>query len=182
MTTMLAPERVLLAAERNRAERRLNIVRVMVLLLLAVAAAAYSHALSFRLNVVNVLVLGPMLTWTVVQHLVFLKRDPLPSWLPIVNPVADIVAVTVTMGGYGLEAMPQLALKSPMVLAYCVVLAARPIVSSTWKAAIVAVLVVVAYGALSFFFVSSGAVVVTDPVTASAGAGVSFLEEGVKRA
>jgi len=176
----LAPERALLASERSRAERRLNIVRVIVLLLLAIAAAAYSHSLSFRLNVVNVLVLGPMLTWTVVQHLVFLRRDPLPSWLPIVNPIADIVAVTVTMGGYGLEAMPQLALKSPMVLAYCVVLAARPIVSSTWKAAIVAVLVVVAYGALSCFFVASGAVVLTDPVAASSGAGVSLLDEGVK--
>ncbi|MGI8766253.1 MAG: sensor histidine kinase [Gemmatimonadaceae bacterium] len=176
----IAPEHDLLAMEKDRAERRLNAVRAIVVLLLSLAAAAYAPALSVQLNVVNVVVLGPMLSWTVVQYALFYRRKALPSWLAIVNPLADIAAVTVTMGGYGLEAVPPLALKSPVVLAYCVILAARPIASSVRKTAIIAVLVVLAYAALDAFFLTSTNVVISDPLAASTGAAISLLDESAK--
>ncbi len=53
----------LLAAERDRAERLLNLVRLIVLLLLAVSALIYSPSLTPSLDRVNVVVLVPTLAW-----------------------------------------------------------------------------------------------------------------------
>jgi signal transduction histidine kinase len=169
-----------LALERDRAERHLNAVRAIVLLALGVAVAFYAPSLSLQLNTVNALVLVPMLSWTAFQYLAFYRRERLPAWLAVVNPVADISAVAVTIAGYGIAAGAPLALKSPMVLAFLVILAGRPIASSVRNAAIVAGLVVVAYIILDIFFIVRQAVVFGDPVTASHSPAISLLDEGTK--
>lgn len=180
MSTSATIESAVLAAERDRAERRLNAVRAIVLVLLALAAAAYAPELSFRLNVVNAIVLAPMLAWTAAQFLVFYRAPTLPQWVAIVNPVADVTAVSVAIAGYGLEAAPSLALKSPMVLAYLVILAARPTASSVRKTAVVSILAVLEYALLDIFFIRTHDVALLDPVAASLGSGVSLLDEGAK--
>jgi sensor histidine kinase YesM len=84
------------------------------------------------------------------------------------------------MGGYGFVAGAALALKSPMVLAYLVILAGRPIASSVRNAAIAAGLVVCAYVSLDLFFWFRQAVTLLDPVSASQSSGISLLDEGTK--
>jgi signal transduction histidine kinase len=180
MSTSASIESAVLAAERDRAERRLIAVRAIVLVLLALAAGAYAPELSFRLNVVNAIVLAPMLAWTAIQFLVFYRAAALPQWVAIVNPIADVTAVSVAIAGYGLEAAPSLALKSPMVLGYLVILAARPTASSVRKTAVVSILAVVEYALIDAFFITTHNVALLDPVAASLGAGISLLDEGAK--
>jgi two-component sensor histidine kinase len=171
----------LLELHRARAERMLNGVRALVLLLLLMAALAYAPTLPHALNLLNVFVLALTLAWTFAQWVLFSRSELLPGWLSVVNPVVDITAVTVLMGGYGLTQSASLALRSPLLLAYAAILASRPITSSTRKAAAMAVLVVVEYGALVAFLVVSGRTAgVVDPIGASAGAGISPLDEGAK--
>jgi signal transduction histidine kinase len=169
----------LLDARRDQAERTLGAVRVLVLLLLAFAALAYAPSLTPALNRVNVLVLAPMLCWAVAQFALFRRAGALPAWLMVANPLVDISAVTIIIGGYGLAQSGVLAAKAPMFFAYFVILAARPMTSSTRIAAATAVLAVVEYGALLAWFVDSGRLpVVGTPVAASAAPGVSLLDEG----
>jgi two-component sensor histidine kinase len=178
---MDATTRRLLAEQRERAERRLNGVRAVVLLLLATAALAYAPSLTPALNRVNVLVLTPTLCWTVGQYLLLYRRGPLPSWLATVNPVVDITAVTAIIGGYGHAQSPVLALKTPIFLAYLVILAGRPVASSTRKAAMVAALAVAQYAALVGFFWATGRLpLAPSPVAASTSATISPLDEGAK--
>lgn len=173
--------RPLLEQHRARAERLLNGVRALVLLLLATAALAYAPALPRALNVLNVLVLAPTLAWTFAQWVLFYREDRLPGWLAVVNPVVDITAVTVIIGGYGLTQSAALALRSPIFLAYLAILASRPITSSTRKAAAAVALVVAEYGALLAFFIATGRVtIIASPIAASAGPGISPLDEGAK--
>ena len=168
--------------ERDRAERKVNIVRGVVLVLLAIAAAAYASVLPRSLNIVNAALLTPMLVWTIGQARLFSGRSMLPSWLSVVNPVVDVVAVTATMAAYGIVATPSLGLKSPMVLAYFAILAARPILSSARRAAIVAMFILVAYASLDFLFLVIYGVAIGDPVSASGTASVALLDEGAKLA
>ncbi len=175
------PASELLRAERDRAERRLNAVRAVVLLLLAIGAMAYAPTLTPGLNRVNVLVLAPTLSWTLFQYLAFYGRPALPIWLSLVNPLADITAVTVIIGGYALADSPTLALKTPIFLMYFVILAARPIASSATKTAFVAALAVIEYAALIGLFVSAGQLsLILSPVAASSAPAISFLDEGAK--
>lgn len=178
--TLSLPERTLLQEERDRAERRLNAVRAMVLMLLAVFAVAYAPTLSPQLNRDNVVILTPMLCWTAAQYLFLYRRPRLPSWLSVINPVVDITGVTLIMWGYGLASSASLAVKSPMILAYFAILAARPIASSVQKAAFVAVLASAEYGSLVAFFVLTGRIPIATPVTASMGPATSLLDEMVK--
>jgi len=166
--------------ERDRAERKVNLVRGLVLVVLAVAAAAYAPVLPSRLNAVNAGLLVPLLAWTVGQAAVYYRRPVLPSWLSIVNPIVDVVAVTATMAGYGLQATPTLALKSPMVLAYFAILAARPMLSSARRAAIISLSIVAAYASLDYFFIVILGAVIGDPVLASGSDSISLLDEGAK--
>lgn len=168
----------LLREARDRAERQSNALRGCVLVVLAIAAAAYAPALPARVTLVNVVVLAPMMAWTVAQYLLFYRRDRLPEWLSVANPLADVAAITTTMAGYGLAASPALALKSPLIIAYLAVLAARPITSSVRRAALIAATVVLAYVALDLLLV--GRATHTDPVRASVSAGISLLDEAVK--
>jgi hypothetical protein len=175
------PARQLLALQREGAERQLNALRAAVLLLLGVAALIYAPSLTPALNRANVLVLGPSLLWTVAQYAILYRRERLPGWLAIANPLVDVTGVTVVMAAYGLEQSPRLGLASPIFLIYFVILAARPIASSTLKAAAVAVVTVVAYGLLLAFFISTGSVgVVVSPVSALGEEAISALDEGAK--
>ena len=170
-----------LAELRDRAERQLNAVRAAVLTLLAVAALAYAPALTPALRLVNVSILVPTLAWTLGQYLRWYQRPRLPSWLTIANPIVDITAVTASMAGYGLTQSAGLALKSPIFLAYFVILAARPVTSSTRRAGAVAALTVAEYGGLLAFLVLTHQVALTaSPLAAAEGTGVSPLDEGAK--
>src|ERR687895_819700 len=155
--------RHLLEVQRERAERLLNGVRAGVLGVLAAAALAYAPSLTPALNRVNVLVLAPTLAWTVGQYLIFYRRERLPEWLSITNPLVDITAVSAIILGYALAQSAALALKTPIFLSYLVILAARPIASSTARAALVAALAVTPYAFLVQFFVGSGRIVTTSP-------------------
>ena len=173
--------RPLLERHRARAERLLNGLRALVLLLLAAAAFAYAPKLPIELTWMNVLVLAPTLTWTFAQWALFYRSESLPGWLSVVNPVVDITAVTVIIAEYGITQSAELALGSPILLAYFAILAARPITSSTRRAAAAATLVVLEYGSLLAFFVATGRVeIVASPIAASLGPGISLLDEGAK--
>jgi two-component sensor histidine kinase len=170
-----------LDSERDRAERMLNRVRILVLLLLATAALAYAPSLTASLNRVNIAVLVPMLAWTTLQSRLFYRSARLPDWLSVVNPIADIMAVTSILGGYAVAQSASLALKTPIFLAYFVVLAALPIAASTRKAAFVSALALVGYGTLVLWFIAAGRLrMILNPVAASAAPGVSPLDEGAK--
>ena len=73
----IAPD--LLLAWRDRAERQLNLLRAIVLALLAAAAVAYGPSLTPALNRTNVFVLLPALVWTAAQYLLFYRRPVLPA-------------------------------------------------------------------------------------------------------
>ncbi|MBP9105891.1 MAG: hypothetical protein KBF56_03910, partial [Gemmatimonadaceae bacterium] len=146
----------MLAVERDRAERALNGVRIVVLLLLGGAALLYAPLLTPALNRTNVAILVPTLAWAVVQVPLFHRRRRLPAWLSIANPILDITAVSCIIGGYALASTPMLALKTPIITAYFIILAALPVASSTRKAAIVSALAVVEYAALVVGFAVSG--------------------------
>src|SRR4051794_21432288 len=102
--------RPLLEWHRARAERLLNGVRAMVLLLLSAAAFAYAPTLPLQLTWVNVIVLAVTLTWTFAQWAIFYRRERLPGWLTLVNPAVDITAITVVMAEYGISQTAKLAL------------------------------------------------------------------------
>jgi sensor histidine kinase YesM len=175
-----AEQSSVLEQERDRAERKVNLVRGLVLVVLGIAAAAYAPVLPRRLNAVNAFVLIPMLLWTICQASLWYQRLMLPPWLSVVNPVVDVLAVTATMIGYGVEADPSLALKSPMVLAYFAILAARPILSSARRAAMISALIVVSYASLDLFILTTTGVTLGDPLTASGSASVALLDEAAK--
>ncbi|HEX4933801.1 MAG TPA: hypothetical protein VFV33_11515, partial [Gemmatimonadaceae bacterium] len=176
----VAPSEVL-AVERDRAERALNVVRILVLILLAVAALLYAPSLTPALNRTNVVILLPTLAWAIVQIPLFHRRRRLPPWLGVINPVLDITAVSCIIGGYALASTPMLALKTPIITAYFVILAALPVASSVRKAAIVSALAVAEYAALVVGFALSGDLsLVASPVLALGSDGVSPLDEGAR--
>ena len=167
--------------QRERAERLLNVVRIGVLVLLAGAAVVYAPFIPARVRLVNWLVLGPILVWTVLQFGLGSRDGRAPAWLTLANPLVDITAVTAILAGYGITQSGALALKSPIFLAYFAILAARPITSSTRKAALAAALVVVEYGALVVYLMTGGRTpIAPDPVTASFSPGVAVLDEGAR--
>ena len=171
----------LLDIERDRAERLLNAVRLIVLVLLGGAALAYAPALPPTLNKVNVAVLIPTLAWTLVQYRLLYDRPMLPGWLSLLNPIVDISAVTAVLGAYGFAYAPELALKTPMFAVYFFILAALPVASSTRKAAAVASLAVIEYASLiAIFYLSGRLSTVVSPVQAAAFPAISPLDEGAK--
>src|SRR3954462_9063627 len=181
LTAPVDSARVVLDRQRDRAERMLNRARLIVLVLLGIAALVYAPSLTLALNRVNVSVLVPMLAWTLVQGQLFYRRPRLPAWLGGANPVADTAAVTAIIGGYAFAQSATLALKTPIFLMYFVILAALPIAASTRKAAAVTCMAFGCYGALVALFIASGRLPpVLNPVTASQAASVSLLDEGAK--
>jgi two-component sensor histidine kinase len=181
LTAPIDSARFVLDRERDLAERMLNRARLIVLVLLGVAAMVYAPSLTPALNRVNVSVLLPILGWTLLQNQLFYGRPRLPAWLGVANPIADIAAVTAIIGGYAFAQSATLALKTPIFLMYFVILAALPIAASTRKAAAVACMALGCYGALVAFFIASGRLpTVLNPVAASEAARVSPLDEGAK--
>ena len=175
------PARQLLRSQRDRAERHLNGVRAVVLLLLGLAAMFYAPELTPALNRVNVLVLVPTLSWTLLQYLLFYREQTLPAWLSLVNPLVDITAVTVIIGGYATAQSATLALKTPIFLVYFVIFAARPIASSATKTALVASLAVIEYASLLALLIGvAGMELIRSPVAASGAPAISILDEGSK--
>lgn len=171
----------LLTRQRDDAERLLNAVRLAVLLLLATAALAYAPSLTKPLNIVNVLVLAPALLWSIGQYALFYRRPLLPRWLAIANPVCDVTGVTIILGGYALAGSAPLALRTPIFLAYFVILAGRPIASSVRTTRTVAALTVVQYASLLGVLVAMGRLpTVRSPVDAVSAFAVSPLDEGAK--
>lgn len=170
-----------LETERDRAERFLNRVRIVVLVALAIAAVVYAPSLSPALNRVNLIAATVPLAWALLQVPLFFRRTRLPTWLRLANPVVDLTAVTMILGGYGLAATPGLALQTPILAAYFVILAALPVASSTRKALFVSVLVLVEYGALIAWFATQDRLhLVMDPVQAGDVGGVSPLDLGAR--
>ena len=181
LTAPVYSARVVLDRQRDRAERMLNRARLIVLVLLGIAALIYAPNLTRALNWVNVSVLVPILAWTILQGELFYRRPKLPVWIGVANPVADIAGVTAIIGGYAFAHSATLALKTPIFLMYFVILAALPIAASTRKAAAVACMAFGCYGALVVFFLVTGRLsTVLNPVTASQAGGVSPLDEGAK--
>jgi len=169
-TTRRATNLHLLDSRRDRAERLLNGVRVGVLLLLVTAALAYAPNLTPTLNRMNVIVLATMLVWTIGQYVVFYRRPMLPAWLGWASPAADITAVTVILASYAIAHSAALSLRTPILLAYFVILAALPVAATRRIAAAVAVLAVVEYASLLGFLIAGGHVAfVLSPMAAFAG-------------
>ena len=172
--------RALLDERRDAAERLLNRVRIVVLLLLVVAALGYAPTLSAALDRANAVVLLPTLAWALGQQWWLGRRERLPGWIAIVNPIIDCCAVSAIIISYGLAESASLALKSPIALTYFLVLAARPLASSVRKTVVVAAFVAVQYALLVAFFVLVAGAPLTKPLGAATGAGISLLDEGAK--
>jgi len=170
-----------LRLRRDRAERILNGLRAGVLFLLIAAALAYAPSLSGALNRTNVLVLTPLLAWTLAQYLAWYKRPMLPDWLSVANATLDVTAVTAIIGGYAVAESGVLALRSPIFLMYFVVLAARPLASSVKRAGIVATLAVVEYLAVVIWLFATNRIEpIMNPMAAILQAKVSPLDEAAK--
>ena len=170
-----------LRLRRDRAERILNGVRAAVLFLLAAAALMYAPHLPSALNLVNVLVLGPTLAWTVGQYFVWYRKSELPDWLSAVNPIVDVTAVTAIIGGYALAQSGVLALRSPIFVMYFVVLAGRPVASSVRKAAFVSALAVAEYAVLLAWLWGANRIpLLVDPIGAVELARITPLDEAAK--
>ena len=175
-----SPTTELLEAEHAGAERLVNGVRAVALLLLAGAALVYARHLTRPLTIVNAGVLAPMLLWTLLQHVRY-RRRPLPAGLSTVNALVDILAVTALLFGYGLVGQPELAVKSPIWVAYFVILAARPFTTSARNAALTAVAAVGAYAAVAGYFIADGHLVLhAGPLETVAAGGTSLADEGSK--
>ena len=166
---------------RERAERIMNALRAGILLLLAMAAFAYSTALSPELEKVNIILLAPTLSWTIAQYLIWYRDSELPSWLPITNAIVDVTAVTGIIAAYAVAGSGTLALRSPIFIMYFVVLAARPLASSLRKTAFVAALVVVQYAGLVAWLLTTRRIdPIVNPVDAIPAGRLSYLDEGAK--
>ena len=171
----------LLEAERIRSERMLNGVRAAVLVFLAAGAALYGAWLTPALNRVNMGVLMPMLLWTLGQQIVFHRGRTAPRWLSTVNALADTTALSVLLAGYGVFGRPELAVKSPILLGYLVIIAAQSLTNSTRRAAAVTALAVAEYGALVTVLIVTGRLaLVGSPLDTPVMAGTSILDEGAR--
>ena len=171
----------LLDVERVRSERVLNGVRAVVLVLLAAVSALYATRLTPSLNRVNVGVLLPMLFWTVGQQMLFHRRGHAPRWLSTLNAIVDTTALTVLLAGYGVFGRAELAVKSPMFLAYTVIIAAQSLTNSWRRAAGVSALAIVEYGALVTLLVLTGHLaLVGNPLDTPIMAGSSLFDEGAR--
>ncbi len=176
-----AATKAVLDAQYASAERIVNFVRMGVIGVLAVIAAAWGSALPLELNLVNVGVLTPMLVWSVGQHLL-VHRNPAPSeLLSFVNPFLDITAVTALLLGYGLFGTPDLAVKSPIWAAYFIILAGRAITSSPRRAGLAALVATVQYAAIAWFFTGTGRLAVLEnPLHSVSVSGTTLLDEAAK--
>lgn len=171
----------LLDAERVRSEWVLNRVRGVVLLLLGVASALYAGELTAPLNAVNVGVLVPMLVWALVQQALFHRTRTAPRWLSTTNALLDTTALTLLLAGYGMFGHAELAVKSPMFVAYLVILTAQPLTNSWRRAAGVSALAVAQYGTLvTVLLVTGRLTLLGTPLDTPTMPGTSLFDEGAR--
>jgi signal transduction histidine kinase len=173
---------VLLRAERFSAERLLNALRLVIVVVLGVAALAYSLELPRTLREANVAVLAPMLTWSFLQ-VSFGRRSgrAYPRWISAAAPIVDATAVTAIILCYGMLGSPAVALKAPITLVYFAILAARPIMGSARSTGITAGCIVAEYALAVIVLAQSGQVTLwADPITAAGSANIAILDEGMK--
>ncbi len=97
-----------------------------------------------------------MLAWTIGQYVWIHRPRRSFHWLTTVNAAVDISAVTAILCGYGFVGSPDLAVQSPIWLAYFVILAARPFTSSALRAALAAAIAVAEYAFMIALFVAVG--------------------------
>jgi signal transduction histidine kinase len=173
---------LLLDAERSRAERLLNALRLVIVVVLGVAALAYSVALPRSLRHANAAVLAPMLLWSIVQVSFGRRVDgAYPRWISALAPIVDASAVTAIILCYGLLGSPAVALKAPITLVYFAILAARPIMGSARSTGVTAACIAAEYAAAVAVLASSGHVALwADPITAAGSANIALLDEGMK--
>src|SRR5215212_7016782 len=170
-----------LRVRRERAERIMNGLRGVVLLLLGAAALAYAPALTHDLDRVNAAILIPAIAWTFGQYLLWYREDRLPTALPLANAIIDVTAVTAIIAGYSIAGSGNMALRTPIFMMYFVVLASRPVASSVRKTGIVAALVVIEYSVLFITLLAAGKIdPLVSPVDAVAVGRLSYLDEGAK--
>lgn len=170
-----------LRAQYALAERFVNGVRIGVLGALAIASGFYSPYLTPELNRANVLVLAPMLVWAMAQHFAFHASGRTWRHLSVANALIDITAVSAIVTCYGLYGDPNLAVKSPIISAYFVILAARPFTGSPRLAIVSAVTAAVQYAAIGWFLVQSGRLeLLSDPTISVSHNGTSILDEAAK--
>ncbi|HJU74941.1 MAG TPA: EAL domain-containing protein [Gemmatimonadaceae bacterium] len=175
------PTAALLEAEHASAERALNRVRLGVLALLGVAAALYSVNLPQALTAVNAAVLVPMLAWTLFQHFSVHRKGARWRHLSTFNAVLDITAITALLFGYGLAGNADLAVKSPVWVAYCAILAARPFTGSPTGAALATTVAVLQYAFVGAYFTTAGDLALWGtPLESSRLSGTSLFDEGAK--
>ncbi|MGQ0643607.1 MAG: putative bifunctional diguanylate cyclase/phosphodiesterase [Gemmatimonadaceae bacterium] len=156
-------------------------MRIGVLMLLALAAAVYSVRLPRSLSAVNAAVLGPMLGWTLVQHFSVHRRRATWRYLSTVNALIDITAITALLFGYGLTGNPDLAVKSPVWVAYCAILAARPFTGSPTGAALATTGAVLQYAFVGAYFTTAGDLPLwATPLESARLSGTSLFDEGAK--
>ena len=171
----------LLAQERGDAERLLNGVRMVVLVMLAAGAMMYAPALTYGLELVNIGVLFPMFLWTGGQYLLLHRQRRTLPWLTTANVAIDVSAVTALLAGYGFVGTPDLAVQSPIWVAYFVILAARPFTGSAQRAAIASVIAVVEYAALIVLFATIGHLTMrASPLAVADTGGTSLMNEIAK--
>ncbi len=171
----------LLEGERIEAERVLNGVRAAVLIMLACAGLMYATVLTRGLALVNVGVLVPMLVWTIAQYIWIHRPHRSFEWLTTVNAAVDISAVTAILCGYGFVGSPDLAVQSPIWLAYFVILAARPFTGSARRAAVASAIAVAEYAIMIALFVGVGHLAMRDnPLSVAELGGTSVFGEIAK--
>lgn len=164
-----------------RAERTVNAVRIALLGVLAMAAGAYAPFLAPALNVVNIGVLAPMLAWAVMQHFLWHARGIAPRWLAAANVLSDVTAVSALALAYGLVDHPAFTVKSPILFAYFLILAARPFTGSPGLALMSAGVAVVQYtGAVAWLWSLGRLRILSDPALAVTGGGTSWVDEVAK--
>ena len=163
------------------AERFVNGVRIAVLGGLAITAALYGPFISNELNLVNLFVLAPMLAWAVGQHFVVHARGRLYPVLSTVNAGVDVSMVSLIAALYGTFGDANFAVKSPILSAYFVILAARPFTGSPRLALGTALLAALQYTLVATFFLSSGRLeLLHDPVASVSASGTSLVDEAAK--
>jgi len=172
----------LLEAERGRAERLLNSLRLAVLVVLGTAAFIYAPTLPLALRHANVAVLAPMLGWALLQ-VTFShgRRGRYPRWLSSASPLVDTTALTSILLCYGLIGTPAVALGAPIVMVYFAILGARPVTGSARDAAITAAVMILEYAATIVIFVRTTHVGMSvSPLAEGSAATISLLNEGMK--
>lgn len=172
----------LLAVERSRAERLLNLLRLGIVAALAIAALAYAPELPRPLRLANGAVVVPMLAWSIFQALHVARRAGIyPAWLSRASPIVDVTAVTAIILCYGLIQGPAIALKAPITLVYFAIFGARPIIGSMRLAAVTVAVTLAEYvGAIVVLCRATGGIVWGDPITAAASSRVAALDEVTK--